>query len=86
VGMKYSPIFGRYSFLNDDSEGNTISVGDEVFVSRRNGEHTKFGEFQFSDTARGLYLWRDDFADFDYYRLGRFAYPTENCYCGLTAM
>lgn len=46
VGMKYSPIFGRYSFLNDDSEGNTISVGDEVFVSRRNGEHTKFGEFE----------------------------------------
>ncbi|KXT14276.1 hypothetical protein AC579_1276 [Pseudocercospora musae] len=42
VGMKYSPIFGRYSFLNSDSEGNVIKVGDEVVVSRRNGEHTKF--------------------------------------------
>ncbi|KXS95518.1 hypothetical protein AC578_4623 [Pseudocercospora eumusae] len=42
VGMKYSPIFGRYSFLNSESEGDVISVGDEVVVSRRNGEHTKF--------------------------------------------
>ncbi|KAF7190878.1 Molybdenum cofactor sulfurase [Pseudocercospora fuligena] len=52
VGMKYSPIFGRYSFLNDDSEGNLINVGDEVVVSRRNGEHTKFGEFSFTGIER----------------------------------
>ncbi|KAK4613546.1 Molybdenum cofactor sulfurase [Fulvia fulva] len=41
-GMKYSPIFGRYSFLGKGCEGNVIGVGDEVVVSRRIGERTKF--------------------------------------------
>jgi hypothetical protein len=43
-GMKYSPIFGRYSFLHEGSDGQTISVGDEVVVSKRNSEHTRFGK------------------------------------------
>lgn len=43
-GMKYSPIFGRYSFLREESEGHVVSVGDRVEVSRRNGEGTRFGE------------------------------------------
>ncbi|KAK0363469.1 hypothetical protein LTR91_020050 [Friedmanniomyces endolithicus] len=41
-GMKWSPVFGRYSFLHPGSEGNEIKVGDEVVVSRRNDERTKF--------------------------------------------
>lgn len=43
-GMKYSPIFGRYSFLDAGSEGNEISVGDEVVVSKRLEARTEFGE------------------------------------------
>ncbi|KAK5743441.1 hypothetical protein LTR17_002616 [Elasticomyces elasticus] len=41
-GMKWSPVFGRYSFLDAASEGNEIKVGDEVVVSKRNDERTKF--------------------------------------------
>lgn len=43
-GMKYSPIFGRYSFLQEASEGNVVRVGDVVEVSKRNEERTVFGE------------------------------------------
>lgn len=43
-GMKYSPIFGRYSFLQEGSEGNIVRVGDSVHVSRRNQHRTVFGE------------------------------------------
>ncbi|KAF2724250.1 MOSC domain-containing protein [Polychaeton citri CBS 116435] len=41
-GMKYSPVFGRYSFLHPSSEGATIKVGDEVAVTRKNEEKTRF--------------------------------------------
>lgn len=43
-GMKYSPIFGRYSFLQVGSEGNVVRVGDVVEVSRRNEDRTVFGK------------------------------------------
>lgn len=43
-GMKWSPVFGRYSFLDGDEE-REVRVGDEVGVVRRNEERTKFGEF-----------------------------------------
>lgn len=53
-GMKYSPVFGRYSFLDKASEGVLIAVGDEVKVTRRNTERTKFGK---SETVfASLYL------------------------------
>jgi len=42
-GMKWSPIFGRYSFLQPGSEGHSIKIGDKVVVSRRNEERTRFG-------------------------------------------
>ncbi|KJY01381.1 MOSC domain-containing protein [Zymoseptoria brevis] len=42
AGVKYSPIFGRYSFLGEGCEGEVVRVGDEVVVSRRNEERTKF--------------------------------------------
>jgi len=42
-GMKWSPVFGRYSFLHPGSDGHTIRVGDDVQVSRRNAERTRFG-------------------------------------------
>ncbi|WPH00384.1 Hypothetical protein R9X50_00321100 [Acrodontium crateriforme] len=42
-GMKWNPIFGRYSFLHaGGGEGNVLSVGDEVVVSRMNTERTRF--------------------------------------------
>ncbi|KAK5124476.1 hypothetical protein LTR85_001693 [Meristemomyces frigidus] len=41
-GAKWSPIFGRYSFLHPGSEGHTINLGDEVIVSKRNAERTRF--------------------------------------------
>lgn len=43
-GTKWSPIFGRYSFLHPGSEGREVRVGDVVEVSRRNEGHTAFGE------------------------------------------
>jgi len=43
--MKYSPVFGRYSFIDKMSEGARINVGDEVRVTRRNERNTSFGEF-----------------------------------------
>ena len=44
-GTKYSPIFGRYGFLETkESVGNIISVGDEVVVCKRNEERTRFGK------------------------------------------
>jgi len=42
LGAKYSPIFGRYGFVGKGGEGAVLHVGDEVVVSRRNEERTKF--------------------------------------------
>ncbi|KAL5330266.1 hypothetical protein ACEPPN_003792 [Leptodophora sp. 'Broadleaf-Isolate-01'] len=41
-GMKYSPIFGRYGFVAKGNEGGVLRVGDEVVVSRKNEERTRF--------------------------------------------
>ncbi|KAK2807029.1 hypothetical protein FQN50_005603 [Emmonsiellopsis sp. PD_5] len=41
-GVKYSPIFGRYGFIDKGSVGREIEVGDEAVVSRVNEEHTTF--------------------------------------------
>ncbi|KAI9872947.1 MAG: hypothetical protein M1830_001034 [Pleopsidium flavum] len=41
-GMKYSPVFGRYGFLTKEAEGRTIAIGDEVTVTKRNSERTRF--------------------------------------------
>ncbi|ESZ93825.1 hypothetical protein SBOR_5766 [Sclerotinia borealis F-4128] len=41
-GMKYSPIFGRYGFVGNGDEGKVLRVGDEVRVSKRNEERTRF--------------------------------------------
>ena len=43
-GTKWSPIFGRYSWLEPASEGNEIAVGDNVDASKVNQDHTAFGE------------------------------------------
>lgn len=44
-GVKYSPVFGRYTFLDRGSDsaagdGLVINVGDEVEVTKRNTEYT----------------------------------------------
>lgn len=43
-GAKYSPVFGRYSFLAPESENVLIRVGDEVAVSKTADERTVYGE------------------------------------------
>lgn len=53
-GHKYSPIFGRYGFSSVPSEGNNLSVGDKVVVSKRNKERTKFCKF---GLYRPFYYW-----------------------------
>jgi uncharacterized protein YcbX len=44
-GVKYSPIFGRYGFVSTRCEGSVLAVGDEVVVSKRNQERTRFRKF-----------------------------------------
>lgn len=43
-GMKYSPVFGRYSFLPPDSVGQVVRVGDTVAVTKLNTDTTIFGK------------------------------------------
>jgi glycine hydroxymethyltransferase len=43
-GAKYSPAFGRYSFLDPAGAGRRIRVGDEVGVSQRNEKRTVLGK------------------------------------------
>lgn len=47
AGAKWTPVFGRYSFLKAEFEGAEIGVGDEVVVSKVNEERTGFGELDF---------------------------------------
>ncbi|RSM11391.1 hypothetical protein CEP52_003055 [Fusarium oligoseptatum] len=39
-GFKYHPIFGRYGFCGDKNIGKHITVGQEVWVTKINKEHT----------------------------------------------
>ncbi|MCJ1389843.1 hypothetical protein MMC18_002700 [Xylographa bjoerkii] len=41
-GSKYSPIFGRYGFLQNSSRGRSITVGDTVEISKINAARTTF--------------------------------------------
>ncbi|KJK61511.1 hypothetical protein P875_00042228 [Aspergillus parasiticus SU-1] len=43
-GARFSPVFGRYVFLDRDCENASIRVGEEVTVSRRVEERTTYGE------------------------------------------
>lgn len=52
-GAKYSPIFGRYAFLDNGSDGACIRIGDEVVVSKVNSERMVYGECpQFLQSSR----------------------------------
>ncbi|KAL8824539.1 MAG: hypothetical protein Q9191_004986 [Dirinaria sp. TL-2023a] len=45
TGQKWSPVFGRYSFLKADGLPNRrISIGNEVMVCKRNKERTALGD------------------------------------------
>lgn len=51
-GFKYSPVFGRYGFLSQKNglrpdKPITISVGDEVRITKRNDKRTHFCKFKF---------------------------------------
>ncbi|KAF2495318.1 MOSC domain-containing protein [Lophium mytilinum] len=39
-GIKYTPVFGRYGFLEPKDEAKRVRIGDEVFVTKRNSEPT----------------------------------------------
>jgi uncharacterized protein YcbX len=66
LGMKYSPIFGRYGFASKGSEGAVLRVGDRVVLSKKNEERTRFCKPSFGATtseiltdsrlARNLYM------------------------------
>ena len=44
-GAKYSPVFGRYGFLETGSQAPLkLAVGDVVKVTKRNAERTKIGK------------------------------------------
>jgi uncharacterized protein YcbX len=45
AGLKYSPVFGRYGFVGKGGAGIKVAVGDEVVVTRRNEERTKFSMY-----------------------------------------
>jgi uncharacterized protein YcbX len=57
-GVKYSPVFGRYGFLDKMPAGSMLTVGDEVTVVKRNPERTRFGtygsEVDFSSDSGGF--------------------------------
>jgi glycine hydroxymethyltransferase len=56
-GAKFSPVFGRYSFLGREGVGGRIRVGDEVRVSRRAEEYTVTGE------SADLMVWLISYLD-----------------------
>ncbi|KAJ5045479.1 hypothetical protein NUH16_002296 [Penicillium rubens] len=41
-GAKYSPVFGRYAFLEPKGEGISLRVGDEVMVSEKGTKRSIF--------------------------------------------
>jgi glycine hydroxymethyltransferase len=43
-GARFSPVFGRYSFLEPRGNGTNLRVGDEVVVAERGKERTVLGE------------------------------------------
>lgn len=44
---KWSPVFGRYGFVEKEGCGGELMVGEKAVVSRRNKERTVFGKFSF---------------------------------------
>jgi hypothetical protein len=50
-GAKYSPIFGRYGFLDKMPVGSSLRVGDEVTVVKRNAERSRFGRWNSNNFA-----------------------------------
>ncbi|KAL2827306.1 serine hydroxymethyltransferase-domain-containing protein [Aspergillus pseudoustus] len=51
LGAKYSPVFGRYGFLDAASNSRTVRVGDEVVVARRMQERSVY--VRRKDTTKG---------------------------------
>ncbi|QPC80245.1 hypothetical protein HYE68_010997 [Fusarium pseudograminearum] len=50
-GAKYSPVFGRYGFCYGDDTSKSLSIGQQVDVTKVNKQRTTFGEFCESVTA-----------------------------------
>jgi len=63
AGSKWSPVFGRYGFVEKKDEGQQLRVGESVTVSARNKERTTFCKC----SARGGY---SDMSLFEYSMAG----------------
>lgn len=55
-GAKWSPVFGRYGFLDKASEGRKIRIGDEAKVTKVNEERTVWSK-SLMDTSLMAYQW-----------------------------
>lgn len=55
-GAKFSPVFGRYAFLEPKGEGNSLRVGDEIAVAEKGTSRSIFGEC-FSSFSGELWEW-----------------------------
>jgi uncharacterized protein YcbX len=53
-GTKYSPVFGRYGFVDVKCEGKALRVGDQVVVSKKNEERTRFCKSSRHDFGQAL--------------------------------
>lgn len=54
-GARFSPVFGRYSFLERAALGETIRVGDEVEIVARGEERTVTGECLMETFLMGIH-------------------------------
>ncbi|KAL8869384.1 MAG: hypothetical protein Q9198_007902, partial [Flavoplaca austrocitrina] len=61
-GKKYSPVFGRYGFLADKNGSlatQMVKIGDEVRVSKKNENRTRFCTYIRSHTLVSLIVLAD---------------------------
>ncbi|KAL8735287.1 MAG: hypothetical protein Q9181_002862 [Wetmoreana brouardii] len=58
AGKKWSPVFGRYGFLNG-KEGAKVEIGAEVVVTKRNEERTTFCECSEARKGGTAASWAD---------------------------
>ncbi|KAI9678518.1 MAG: hypothetical protein M1822_007461 [Bathelium mastoideum] len=59
-GAKWSPIFGRYAYLDPASDAQIIEIGDDVVVTKTNSERTRFGMYSQRMHAKRLPTLRAD--------------------------
>lgn len=56
-GNKWSPVFGRYAYWDVGAGERVLGVGDDVQVTRVNGERTVFSKYFCFSGEWGLGMW-----------------------------